>query len=576
MKKSFRITIFTFLFFMIFHPAFSQVLNNSQIINYDHWIYDSLYKLGKETKTLGFYENTMLSIGELKFYFEKIDEEKLSPSGKTVYNRIKDFLYSDSNLIPKLPFLFKDDAFKLDINLIANPELYYKSNDDIDWSFRYCYKDNFLSLPVIFGISDYFTIGTTPVFAKSNLGQQADDNFTNLPYKEDDFEFNFIKFSYGSSGLYFDNWGINLNINRQGLSIGNTKLGSIFYNKTFETDAYGQLNIFTKSFKYSGDIVQVDFSKYLFLHQIEFIFFNNFKLCALEGSQLCQPAELRFTIPFMFMHQFAAWEDYSRSRDVTPYAEENFCAYFGVLWEWAPVKNTRFYLIYAQNEMQTKSERNSYIGGLYPDSFGYQVGTDISIPAIYDGYWNIALEGVYASPYLYIKHTPKASLYRVRSDNLSTDKINSWVGFPFGPDCIAGHLSFGYEKPGKWNASLGYNLIAKGQNDFSMFKETSKTNPDKDQGDYDEDEDYSSYYPPVAFNLGKKDHDQAQKDALNMLPSGIIQYSNQIILSGGYTINKHLCLNGQALFSIVKNANHEEGNSQNGIELSFSLTYNLF
>ena len=53
-------------------------------------------------------------------------------------------------------------------------------------------------------------------------------------------------------------------------------------------------------------------------------------------------------------------------------------------------------------------------------------------------------------------------------------------------------------------------------------------------------------------------------------------YSNQIIVNGGYTFNKHLSLNGQALFSIVKNANHIEGNSQNGVELSFSLTYNLF
>ena len=575
MKKSLKLLplIFSAVFFL--QSAWGQVLNNTQIIHSDHWIYDSLYKLGKESKILGFYENTMLSVGEIKFYFEQLDRESLSASGQAIYDQAYDFLYSDSNLIPKIPFL-KDEAFKLEANLIANPELYYKSNSQIPWSFRYCFNDNFLTLPVIFGISDYFTIATYPVFAKSNLGQQDPKNISNIPYKEDDIEFNFIKFSYGSAGLYFDNWGINLNINRQYLTIGNTKLGSIFYNKTFESDAYAQLNLYTRCFKYSGDIVQVDYSKYLFLHQIEFLAFKNFKLGVLEGSQLCQPAELRFNIPFMFMHQFAAWDDYSRSTNETPYAEENFCAYFGVLFEWTPIKNTRFYLLYAQNELQIPSERNSFMGGLYPDSFGYQLGTDISIPAIGDGYWNIALEGVYASPYLYIKHTPKASLYRVRNDNLSSDKIKSWVGFPYGPDCLAGHLSFGYEKPAKWSASLGYNLIVKGEKDFSIFDQTSKPDPDKKRGDYDTNQDYSSYYPPTAFNLGTKSHEEAQADALDMFPSGTLQYTNQIILKGSYILNKHFLFKGQFLYSIVKNAKHETGNSQNGLELSLSMTYNLF
>ena len=570
MTKQLKFKVIFFLCVIFNSAVWGQILNNTQIIHSDHWIYDSLYKLGKETKTLGFYENTMLSAGEIKFYFEKINRESLSSSGKETYDQIKAFLYEDSNLIPSIPFL-KDDAFKLEANLIFTPEFYYKSNEDIPWSFRYNFIDNFLTMPVIFGISDYFTIGTYPFISASNKGASDPKNLSNFPY-HDDFEFNFIRFSYGSTGLYYDKWGVNLNINRQGLSIGNTQLGSIFYNKTFESDAYLQFNLFTNCFKYSGDIVQVDYSKYLFLHQIEFIAFKNFKLGVLEGSLLCQPAEIRFTIPFMFMHQFAAWEDYNRSTEVTPYAEENFCAYFGVLFEWTPIKNTRFYLIYSQNELQTAAERKGFHGALYPDSFGYQAGTDISIPAIDDGYWNINLEGVYTSPYLYIKHTPNASLYRERKDNLSSDRIDSWVGFPYGPDCIASSLSFGYEKPSKWSASLGWNFIAKGENDFSIFKEMSKD----ESGNYDTTgtEDFYSYYPTVAYRLGK-DYEQAKADALNMLPSGIIQYTNQIILKGSYIINDHFKLNGQFIFSNVLNSKHIKDKSENGVELSLSITYNL-
>ncbi len=569
MTKQFKFKVIFFLCVIFNSAVWGQILNNTQIIHSDHWIYDSLYKLGKETKTLGFYENTMLSAGEIKFYFEKINRESLSSSGKETYDQIKAFLYEDSNLIPSIPFL-KDDAFKLEANLIFTPEFYYKSNEDIPWSFRYNFIDNFLTMPVIFGISDYFTIGTYPFISASNKGASDPKNLSNFPY-HDDFEFNFIRFSYGSTGLYYDKWGVNLNINRQGLSIGNTQLGSIFYNKTFESDAYLQFNLFTNCFKYSGDIVQVDYSKYLFLHQIEFIAFKNFKLGVLEGSQLCQPAEIRFTIPFMFMHQFAAWEDYSRDTDVTPYAEENFCAYFGVLFEWTPINYTRFYLVYAQNELQTQPERHSPNGALYPDSYGYQIGADISIPAINDGYWNIGLEGVYTSPYLYIKHTPKASMYRVREDNLSSDQIMTWVGFPYGPDCLAGSLSFGYEKPSKWSVTLGYNLIAKGENDFSLFDPKKMV----DSNDPKYTDKYYDYYPPVAVRLKTKDYDSAKKDALNMIPTGTIQYTNQIFLNGSYIINSHFKLNGQFIYSIIKNSAHQKNNSQNGVELSLSLTYNL-
>lgn len=568
--------IFVTVFLLLSSFCFGQIINDTQLFNSDHWIYDSMYKLGKEQKVLGFYENSMLSAGELKFYLKQIDYESLSPSGKTTYDQVYNLLYSDSNLIPKLKPVFEDQAFKFYINLIANPEVYYKSNEDIPWSFRYCLFDNFLTSPMLFGFSNFVTIETDPFFGKSNNGAIKADNITNMPYRDGDLEFMFIRFSYGSTGLYFDNWGINFNISKQGYTIGNTKLGSIFYNKTFETDAFAQLNIYSKSFKYTGNIVQVDYTKYLFLHELEFILFKNLKFAIMEGSQLCNPAELRFTVPFMFMHQYSAWTEYSRSSDETPYGEEKFCAYFGMLLEWTPVKNTRLYLIYAQNEIQIPSERHG-IGDLYPDSLGLQFGADVSVPFGNNAYLNFELEGIYASPYLYIKHTPLASLYRDRHDNLSSDRIKSWVGSPYGPDMIGGHLGFAYESIGKWKAGIAYNLLAKGENDFDMFKEMVKLDKQSSGGNpnnYDDGE-YYGYYPPTSYRLGR-DYDEARDDALNMLPTGIIQYTNQIILNGEYRLNKHLKFNAQALYSIIQNFGHTENALEHGIECSLSMTYNLF
>jgi len=572
MKKIFFILIFN----LTAAFAFSQVINNTQIFNSDHWVYDYMYKLGREEKLLGFYDNTMLSAGELKLYLNQLDYENLSPSGKKAYDEVYNLLYTNCNFIPKLKLFIEDEAFRFYINLIANPEFYYKSNEAIDWSFRYNLYDNFLTSPAIFALSDYISIETDPFFGKTNIGSSKPDNFMNIPYREDDAEFMFLKFSYGSCGLYFDKWGINLNISKQGYTIGKTRLGSIFYNKTFESDAFLQMNIFSKAFKYSGNIVQVDYSKYLFLHEIAFILFNNFKLSVLEGSMLCNLAELRFTIPFMFMHQFSAWNDYSNDSDNSPYGEEKFCAYFGIKLEWTPVKNSRIYLIFAQNELQTKGERESYIGDLYPDSLGLQLGAEYSIPTNNLAYWNFYLEGIYTSPYLYIKHTPLASLYRTRQDNLSSDFINSWVGCPYGPDVLGGHFTFEYEKLGKWKAGFTYNLIAKGEHDFSIFNQTSTLNQGENNPNGYADGDYTGYYPPTAYNLGKKTYEEALADAHNMLPSGIVQYTNQLILGGEYQLNKHIKFRGQALYALVLNCGHLQDNFQQGLELTISMTYNLF
>lgn len=561
MKKKI-VTFFSILFLSV--SLFSQVLNNSQIINSEHWIYDAIYKLGKEQKLASFYENTMLTVGELKFYFNEFDESKLSDSGKVLYKKVYDFLFTDSNLLSKISKLpITDEVLKLNSNIILSPEFYYKSNPNIDWSFKYNYLNKAGTVPIQLGISDYIAIETNPFLGKSNLGASRPNNFTNIPVNGEDFEFLFINFAYGCVGYANDKWGVNLNISKTGLSIGNTNLGSIFYNNTFETDEYIQLNIFTKMLKYSADVIQVDFSKYVYLHQIELRPFKQFKIGIMEASQVVGPFEIRFLNPLMFMHQFSAWNDYDNDNN-NIYSEERFCAFFGINIDWTPIKNVRIYSIFAQNEIQSFVERQDPYGNLYPDSLGIQLGTEISIPSKKEGYFNIYLEGLYNSPYLYIKHTPDASLYRIRNDNLHPeDKIYSWIGSPFGPDCFAVQLGFGYENPIKWKCNLFYTFVIKGENDFSIFD--NKT----------DDGQYFDYYPPVSYNTESKTYDEALDDALNMWMHGIIEYRNQIKLNGEYILNNNFSFNGQIIYSFCFNALHQENRFEQGVEFAISLTYKI-
>ena len=566
------ILLFIVLFFLPL-SFYSQVINDTQVIKTGDPVYDSLNKLCKEQGILVFNENSMLTVMELKFYLDQIKYDSLSDAGKFEYENIENFLYTKSNIVQKLNDLTKlelmdTSVFSLDLNLILNPELYYKSNSDIPWSFNYFYQDNLGTVPVKFGISDYITIESDPFLGKSHYGASEADSYCNIPILNGDPEFMFMRYAYGSTGICFDKWGFNFILAKEGLKIGNTSMASIIYNNSFETDGYAQLNIFTNSFKYSMDIIQVDFQKYLYLHQLEFILLKKLKFSLVEGSLACDSLQLRFLNPFMFMHQFSAWNDYSP--DNSPYSEQNFCAYFSWLLECTLIKNTRLYVLYSQNEIQSKIERETEMGALYPDSLGLQIGADISIPYKNNSYWNISLEGVYTSPYLYLKFTPKASLYRVRDDNLSSDYIKSWIGSPYGPDSIGLQFMFGYEKVSKWKLNLGYLFTAKGENDFGMFEEYAESKNEKYDGIY------SSYYPTVAYKLGLVSHEEAYDDAMNMLPSGIIQFTNQIVLNGEYRFNKHIKTNGQFVYSLINNLHHEENKFGQGIEIAVSMTYNLF
>lgn len=577
MKRKFLISIF-FIFNCFL--MFSQVINDTQILKTDHWIYESLNKLSKEEKITVFNENSMLSVGEIKFYLKKINYENLSETGKQLYNKVNDYLYTNSNLLDSFNKLTKinwmdTSAFKFNINILVNPELYYKSNEDIDWTFNYYYHDNLLSAPLQFGLSNYVTIESVPFIGKSHYGASQPNNFCNVPLCSDDMEFLFMKFAYGSVGKTFDNWGFNLNFSKQGFQIGNTQLASLIYSKNFETDGYFQMNLFSNSFKYSMDIVQVDYQKYLYLHQLEIILLNKIKFALIEGSQVCDSLQVRYMNPFMFMHQMSGWNDYSP--DGSPYGEQKFCAYFAWLLECNLIKNTRIYLMYSQNEIQPPWEETSDYGKLYPDSIGLQLGADISIPSKFNGYWNINFEGIYTSPYLYVKHTPEASLFRSRYDNLSGEDIKTWIGSPYGPDSIAFRLGFGYENVEKWKVGFAYIYTMKGEKDFAMFDKKHHYDKKNEDGTskYLED-DYYNYYPPVESNLESDSYDNLLEDASNMFPSGIIEYRNQFVLNGEYKFNKHIQLNGQAVYTFIFNNKHETGRFDHGIELSISMTYNLF
>ena len=554
--------LFSALFLLALTGLYAQPVNSSQVIPPQHWIYESLKTLGMETKTVCFNENSMMTVSELRFYFEQLDPETLSPSGQSLYEEAENFLYENDSLVDLTPFRF-------DIGVNLNAEGYYKTSDDIPWSFRYNYKDNLATFPVIAGFSDYFTLQTDPFIGKSHYGSSRNDNYTNLPYRDGDVEFLFPRFAYGSLAGAFNGWGVNIHIGKQGFQIGDTRIGSVIYNRTFETDAYINLNLFSKHFKYSMDTVQISNEKWFYLHQFTVRPHKTFKISVLEGSMLNAPFEIRYLNPLMIMHQYASWTEYDSDGKNSVYGENHFCAYLAGLFDWQPFENLRIYGLYAQNELQLPSEKTK-TGILTPDSLGGQLGVEVKLP--YEGgYWKGFTEAIYTSPYLYVKQNPESSLYRERGDNLASDTIYSWVGSPFGPDTFGVKAGFGYELPRKWSAEAGYFFLAKGENGFELFDSDNKNK-----------DGFYTYYPWVKYNVAKdspeadKVYDEAYSDARNMWLSGTPMYVNQISLEGQYYVNQKLSAAARTIYTLISNAGHESGRFAHGVEFAISLSYTIF
>lgn len=580
-KKNF---CFIFCFILSFF-VYAKSGNSTQVIKAGHWVYDDLEAICMDCKTEFFFETQPMTIGEIKFYLKKIPYETLSKNGRYLFDRVMAFLNKNDDFLP-------EQELRLFGNIKANPELYYKSNPDIDWTFDYYVKDFALTIPLIIGFSDFVTIEPDFMIGKSQPFMNKPDNFTNVIVNPGQVEFLFPRFAYGAAGHTFENWGVDFHIGKEGLQIYNTQLGSIFYNRTFETDSYCTLNLYTQYLKYSMHVAQVDNTKFLYMHQIYLRPFKWIKINVVEGSLLNAPFELRYLNPFMLMHQFGSWTQYGHQlteNEAKYYQEGHFSAYFGLNFEVIPFSNFKIYGTYAQNEILDMGGSRSDEALSVPDSIGVQVGLQYNIALNNDFMLKNYLEGIYTSPYFYIKQSPEWSLYRDRGNMQVAEHTITWIGSPYGPDCLAVMLKSEIAGGRNWNAGISYTFSVHGENSAeSLFsqkktitnyveKEIIKENGEKETVLVEEKEDIYSYYPHTQYILADEADDEAAKKAArdkgrNMWMSGVNEYKNQIKLYGTYNFTKNFSCYAQGAYTIQI----KDTNIQHGIELACGVEYILF
>lgn len=575
--------LFLLLFINILKGTFAKTINDTQIILPDSEIYRLFMNLQITDKQLVFTSNTPLSVGELKFYLKSFEYEKLTNEQKVIFDNINSYLYEKDNLL-------NTQNLQVSVHPKINLEAYYKTNENVPWNFNYNFVDPLIRMPILIGFGNEFSIVSDMFFGKNYIAAVDNNNKSNIPFRFDDIdfardmEFYFPFYAYGSVGKYYDDYGFNINIGKKGKSIGQTISGSILYNKTFESDAYIEFDAYSDYVKYTFDIVHISSNRMdniqmdntdriMYMHEIDVKIFKNLKLSVFEGSLTANPFSIRFMNPLVFMHQFGGWTDYATNENQDIYKETNFCADFALMFEYIPIRNLRLYGIFNQIELQLSYEREQSWGRYYPNSIGLQAGADYTILFSDLSNINFGLESFYNSPYMYIKQTPSASLYKVRADMNRKEDVYSWIGSPYGPDCFGSEFVIKYNSSKNYSLEFDYLFLMKGEKDFNIFNQIVTV----------DGKQYYSYYPSVLYRLINKkkissdlSNDDIYNDATNLWVSGIPMIKNQFRIKGSYNITDSFTLNGQFVYNYIINNKNIKNTNENCFEIDLSVSYSFY
>lgn len=557
-----KITALAAFFALISGSAFARGAQEN--VESGHWIYDSLTALSLESKTLNFSGTAPLSIQQVRLILDEFDYDSLSESGRADYDRI--VRYCDYE---PLGLVFSD-IVTLGVEPEINIEGFYKTNSDIDWVYDRYSRSPLIDTPVSIAVSDYATFKMDVHLSQNKGASLHNYNYTNILYNADDFDINFPDWGYLSAGkMLTQKTGFRFDIGSGTHSVGRTLTGSMIWSDYLTGTSYARLELFSPNFKYTGGVTQFNVDKYFYHHQMDIRLFKKFQVSFIEGLLVNSSMELRYLNPWTIFHGFAAWRDYEPDDDDP---ESHTCDYFGINMQFTPVKNTRFYGLFAMTQYQTPYEKSNYGDSPTPNGLGFQGGNETYIP-YKGGRFHFALEGSYADPYLYIKESPNWSMVRTYSDNMGDKAIfYEWLGSPFGPDTISAELTFGYEVPDKWSLDLIYLYMARGEQSGTSVFDSINWGGQKTSFDTDESNDDLKNW---AYPNKKYQPDWEEKrDAL--CPTGTPEFVNRVSLRGSYRFNKHVKAVFQPSYVVILNHNHEHGETATGLEIAGALNISLY
>lgn len=574
MKKfflSFILLIFSFF-------SYAQIVNGGKtwsrqkVISSDSFVYNALCSLAGECGQTTLATSMPCPVSELEVYLSQIDYDSLSDYGKSLYDSVYRTFHNSY-------FAFSSELLSLGVNFDASEEVSvpYRSAlaRSFDYNHRFYNQKPFVNIPLSLSAGDWIYFECPVEVVRNYWAVNESVMPLNFPwdpqYSFKCFNFHFPRnacmcVSFPFYGTYF--W--NLQVGKSSLQYGRTYSDSIIYSRFFETDFYAKLSLFSPRIKYEGSVSQLEVNKFLYLHKLDARPFKCLSLGLGGGTLVNAPFELRFLNPFMIQHSFAAratYGDYNKGlADGSNYSSVNshVSQLFFASLNYVPVKSLLFYILYTQNEIQSASELNTAWGKLLPNSLGVQAGFDYSLHPSYDSTLTFGIEGLYLSPYCYLRHELGNSFVRSRVDELMGNgrKIWSWIGSQYGPDSLAASAYACFAK-NQFKCSLSYEFLAKGEQGTDLFSYVDSN------GKY--------IYYPTFYGEGKRfaNYEQAVAAARNMFLSGVLEHIQTVTLGVNYSFYSWLHLLASASYRFIINSNHSAGNSVQGFQFSIATTVNI-
>lgn len=296
---------------------------------------------------------------------------------------------------------------------------------------------------------------------------------TNIPFLPDGLNImNFPNNAYLSLG----NSAFRAVAGRGQVEWGNGVLGNMIIGNTLPYHDYLSLT-FTGSEKFSYQLLTSFFThsanklkesdrhpmegiRFFLGHRFEFTLIKGKLQIVLNDSLMYQSEnnylDLRLLNPLFFLHNgFMA-------------GNSNSLASLEV--EYSPVRYLSLYGQFALDDYAVFGEPKPGEAGGSADGLGAMLGIRGYLPAGNNGLWYGNAEFVYTSPYMYHRameneSTYKKELYFVSSIRYMEGGISfleRYLSFPFGSDAIAGVLSIGYEKPGRFDITGRLFVMAHG------------------------------------------------------------------------------------------------------------------
>jgi hypothetical protein len=535
------------------------------------WAYDALAILSREQGRV-FFADSRITVAQAEKFMEEIDANSLSESGLAIYDQLEAYLNSSYDLG------FRTDAISGGVNLILQPELYYKTSKHIPWVYNAHARNPILQLPLGFSLSQWITAEMDIYVGENEYAATLHDNYGNIPLDPvAQADIHFPKRGYMSFGVPVGKAsGVNIAFGLGDNFFGNTHTGSIVISEYLERTVYAQLAIYSPALKYTAQVLQYEVNKYQYMHYLQVRPHRVVSLSLAEGVMVNAPLELRFLNPFTIFHSYEAFKTYTNynedlghqndgvelgklwdknpdgtdkyDRIYDPNGHSRIGSYFGVKLEFQPVRHLRFYALFVMNQFNLPMKKTHWEDTLYPDAAGFQAGTEYTLP-VRGGHWEFGLEGVYTYPYLYVLWDKGHSFYKeVPEMSDSTYKLRYWTGTPFGPDTIAGALWAGFRSTEQWYAGLSFVVSAQGKRSSLDI--------------FDLDDDVEHTYRPshAVFNV-------------TVPPTGTPILTYTVTLRGEYSPRKWLDLILQPGYRVLLNAGHDKGRIEHGFECALSVRY---